>query len=208
MNSRMVSQKTVERLAVYRRILEDCLASGKTSIHSHELATRSGSTPPQVRRDLMQIKLSGTPRHGYKVKSLLESIIHYLTGSKVQRIALVGAGNLGRALLSFFSKGHSHLAVVAAFDSDPAKYGRVVHGCHCYHTDEMERVIEREKIQLALICVPASEAQKVAERLVDAGVKGLTNFSALSLRLPPQVYVEDIDLGAVLEKVAYFATNH
>ena len=94
---------------------------------------------------------------------------------------------------------------VAAFDSDPEKIGRVIHGCRCYAAEQMTAVVAREEIHIAVITVPAAEAQAVCDQLVLAGVKGILNFAPVRLRVPAGLHVENIDLTMSLEKVAYFA---
>jgi len=120
-------------------------------------------------------------------------------------LALVGVGNLGRAMLAYFQGRRPRLSIVAAFDSDPAKYGRVIQGCRCYSLDQMEEIVRDARITVGVITVPASEAQRIANRLVSSGVTGIINYAPVPLWAPPHVYVEDIDMTMSLEKVAYFA---
>jgi redox-sensing transcriptional repressor len=136
---------------------------------------------------------------------LTRAIGNYLDAPQGQSVALVGVGNLGKAILSYFSGRRPRLSIEAAFDTDPAKANRVVHGCRCYPLDEMERVIRSRGIELGMLTVPADQAQGVAEKLVRAGVRGILNFAPIRLSLPEEVHVEDIDMTMSLEKVAFFA---
>jgi redox-sensing transcriptional repressor len=178
---------------------------GIRSIYSHQIAVRAGVSPAQVRRDLMAVGYSGSPNRGYEASELLHSIEDFLYDPVGQNVALVGIGNLGRAILAFFSSRRRRLNVVAAFDTDPAKVNQVVHGCRSYPMHELPRVIHEQDIRVAIITVPADAAQGVAEQLVEAGVRGLLNFAPVTLRCAAQVYVEHMDLSVSLEKVAFFA---
>jgi len=203
----MTPERTIGRLSLYRRLLRMALGDGTDSMYSHQLAERAGTTPAQVRRDLTYVGYSGNPRRGYDVRELLESIEAFLSPAKAERVALVGIGNLGRALLAFFRGRQPKLNITAAFDRDPDKTGRVIHGCRCYPVGRLAEVLAAEGIRTAILAVPASEAQRAADLLVNAGVQGILNFAPIPLRVPVAVFVEGIDMTMALEKVAYFAAN-
>jgi redox-sensing transcriptional repressor len=107
--------------------------------------------------------------------------------------------------MAYFTGRRPNLSIVAAFDNDPYKADRVIHGCRCYVLEDLDRVIREEDIRVAIIAVPATEAQAVADLLVRAGVAGMLNFAPVRLHVPSHIYVEDIDMTMSLEKVAYFA---
>jgi len=201
----MRSERTIGRLSLYRRLLRELESAGVNNIYSQELARMAGVTAAQVRRDIMAIGYSGSPARGYDVHALGESIGDYLDAPGGQGVALVGIGNLGRAIMAFFSGRRPRLAIVAAFDADPYKVNRVIHGCRCYPAEEIGQVVREQNITVGIITVPASEAQNVAETLVRAGVRGILNFAPVPLRVPAGVYVEQIDMTMALEKVAFFA---
>ncbi len=203
----MPSAKTIGRLSLYRRVLLNLQDSGTRNVYSHELARLSGGTAAQVRRDMMVIGYSGSPTKGYDVDDLLVSIDQFLDAPDGARVCLVGVGNLGRALLAFFGARSRSLEIVAAFDSDPYKSGRVIHGCRCYAMDELEETVSAESIAVGVIAVPSEAAQTVADRLIRAGVGGLLNFAPIALHTPANIYREDIDLTMSLEKVAFFAKS-
>ena len=203
--AKRVSAKTVGRLSLYRRLLARLQSEGTKNVYSHELATIAGCTAAQLRRDIMAIGYSGNPIHGYDVEQLIESIGRFLDARETIGVALVGVGNLGRAILHYFAGRRPKLAIVAAFDSDPQKAGRVIHDCRCYDVAEMPRIIGEKGIALAIITVPGDQAQRVADILIMAGVRGILNFAPAPLRTPKWVYVEDLDMTTSLEKVAYFA---
>lgn len=203
-----ISEKTVGRLCQYRRYLTELAADGVSSVYSHQIASCTGGSSAQVRRDIMALGYSGSPTKGYIVADLAESIAEYLDAPEGQRVALVGIGNLGRALLAFFANRRPRLSIVAAFDSDASKAGRVIHGCRCYADYDMARVIEKERVAIGIIAVPVEAARRVADDLVAAGVRGLLNFAPAPLEAPKHVYVEDIDVTMSLEKVAFFSRRN
>ncbi|OHB55992.1 MAG: hypothetical protein A2Y07_06315 [Planctomycetes bacterium GWF2_50_10] len=200
-----VSQKTIGRLSLYRRLLQALANKGVKYIYSHQIAVIASATAAQVRRDWMAIGYSGSPTKGYEVAELIDAIGKFLDSPKEQKVALVGIGNLGRAILIFFAGRRPKLNIVAAFDNDPYKVNRVIHGCKCYHIDQLKTVSDETGIDVGIVAVPASEAQKAAEKMVAAGIKGILNFAPTPLRVGNNVYVEDIDMTMSLEKVAFFA---
>ena len=195
---------TIGRLSLYRRLLQEQLAAGARQVYSHQLARLAVSTPAQVRRDLMTIGFSGSPRKGYAIQELVDAIHAVLARSVETAVALVGVGNLGRALLAYYAN-RQPVRFAAAFDRAPEKTGRILHGCRCYPIEQLAAVIEREGIHVGVVAVPASEAQSVADQLVLAGVKGMLNFAPIRLRVPTGMYVENVDLMMALDKVAYYA---
>jgi redox-sensing transcriptional repressor len=203
----MTPERTVGRLSLYRRLLVSMRTRGARNVFSHELASAAGVTAAQVRRDMMVVGCSGSPARGYDVPELIEHIGLFLDSQEPEGVALVGVGNIGRAMMTYFEGRRPKLKVVAAFDRDPAKINRVVHGCRCYPVEEMADVVAAKSIRVAVLAVPAEVAQDVADVLVRAGVRGLLNFAPVALRVPELVYVEDIDVTTSLEKVAFFARH-
>lgn len=197
--------RTVGRLSLYRRILNQLHEAGVQFVRSHELAQMSGTTAAQVRKDFMYTDYAGSPRRGYSVEGLLASVSGLLDRPEGQAAALVGAGNLGRAILAFFSGRRPKLRIAAAFDNDPAKTGRAIEGCPCHPLSKMPEVIVREGIDVGIVATPAEAAQDVADRLVESGVGGILNFAPVSLSVPSGVHVEDVDMTVALEKTAFFA---
>ena len=199
------SDRTIGRLSIYRRLLSERLAEKKEHIYSHELSKATGASAAQVRRDLMVVGYNGSPTKGYEVVELIRSIGSFLDGSGSEGVAIVGLGNLGRAILTYFAGRRPNLAIVAVFDNDPHKTGRVIQGCRCYAMSDLDGTVRKAGIATAILAVPANEAQKVAEALVRAGIKGILNFAPCHLRLPKGVYMTNMDFTASLEKVAFFA---
>jgi redox-sensing transcriptional repressor len=199
--------RTIGRLSLYRRILRDLVPHGIHQIYSHQLAQVAHVTPAQVRRDLMMIGFSGNPAHGYNASAMTDLLTRVLDGEVEQVAVLVGAGNLGHAILAYFLGQPAHLRMVAAFDTDPNKAGRIVQGCRCHALSDLSRIVAEEKATIGIITVPAGEAQRIADALVAAGIRGLVNFAPEPLRVSGHVYVEDVDLAASFERVAFFARN-
>jgi redox-sensing transcriptional repressor len=197
--------KTVGRLSLYRRLLKQVNQRDASHVFSHTLADMAGVTAAQVRRDLMTVGCCGTPTKGYAVAGLIDQITAFLNPPGRQHVALVGVGNLGRALLAYFPARRPQTRIVAAFDNDPQKAGRVILGCRCHPVAEMAELIRAQAVSAVIIAVPANAAQEAAETAVQAGARGILNFAPVPLRLPPEIYVEDIDISTSLDKVMYFA---
>lgn len=197
-------ERTVERISEYRRTLLNCLADGKTHIYSHELAQMHHNTAVQVRRDIMFIGYSSMQRKGYDVQELIDVIGKILDSEKVLNVAVVGIGNLGRAITSYFMGKRSKLNIVASFDVDSSKVDRVIAGVKCYASNRLQEIIREKNISIAIITVPADQAREIAESLHLAGVKGLLNFTTVPLNVSPEVYIDEYDMVTSLEKVAYF----
>ncbi|MBN2210020.1 MAG: redox-sensing transcriptional repressor Rex [Sedimentisphaerales bacterium] len=199
------SEKTIARLSLYRRCLRELAQGGSHHTYSHELAKLAGVTAAQVRRDLMVVGYDGSPRRGYEVKGLYQSIGQFLDGAIEQKAVLIGVGNLGRAILAYFHGKTPNLEIVAAFDNDPQKIDRVVMSCRCFSMTCIEEIIARERVQTAIITVPADEAQRVTDVVIQAGVQGILNFAPVRLQVPAGVFVEQMDMAVALQKVAYFS---
>jgi len=199
------SPRAIARLSLYRRLLLPRLAEGLDRVYSHELARAAGVSAAQVRRDMMELGHLGSPKSGYEVRRLLEDIAGCIDAPAIQQVALAGIGNLGRAILAYFSRGGSRLKIVAAFDIEPQKTDRVLLGCRCYRVDQLEDVIRSDRITVGIIAVPAEAAQDTANRFVAAGITGILNFAPLPIKVPPSVFVDNVDIAVRLETVAYFA---
>jgi redox-sensing transcriptional repressor len=200
-----VSEKVIHRVILYKKLLKNLQEEKVRNIFSHKLAVLAGRTPAQVRRDLMIIGYNGSTVSGYNVDELLKSIELYLSKPEGQNVALVGLGNLGRAILDYCYGRNSKITIVASFDNDPAKINRIIHGCRCYHIDELEKVIIDLKVEVAIITVPTEFAQSIAVRLVNSGVRGFLNYSPVRLYLPEDIYIENRDMMMAVEKASYFA---
>lgn len=200
-----ISIRTVGRLSLYRRLLSARDDEASKYIYSHELAAMSGGTAVQVRRDLMALGCTGNTAKGYSRAALVRRIGRFLDDPNGVNVALVGIGNLGRAILAFFAGQQIKLTVVAAFDKDPAKAGKVIHGCRCYRMDQLKRIAKQKDIRAGIIAVPVEAGPEAARQLAEAGVTGILNFAPVRLGLEAPVHVQDIDITTALETTAYFA---
>lgn len=204
MKASLLPEKTVERLSEYRRTLLDCLAQGKTHIFSHEIAHLHNITAVQVRRDIMFIGYSSSQRKGYDVHELINVIGKILDSEEGQNVAVIGMGNLGRAITHYFMGKRSKLNIVAAFDVDDNKVDRVISGVKCYAIKSLPDILKELNISIALLTVPSDAAVDTTEKLVSAGIQGILNFTTLPLNVPENVYLEEYDMITSLEKVAYY----
>ena len=201
-----VPEVTVARLSLYLRCLSDLEEEGIEVISSAELGKRCGINPAQIRKDLAYFGEFGTRGVGYYVKDLKEDIKRIIGLDKEWEVALVGVGNLGRALLSYHGFKRHGFKITAAFDKvvDEERKSVMPPDCTLYHADEMEEIIRKKRLKIAIIAVHYSEAQKVADRLVKAGIKGILNFAPVRLKVPKNVTVRHIDLGIELEVLTFF----
>ena len=199
-----IPHKTIERLSQYRRALLLVKAKGKTHIFSHEIAEIQHITAVQVRRDLMLIGYSGNLRKGYKIQDLVDLIGQIIDTPEGQRVAIFGLGNLGRALTYYLSGRRENLYVKATFDVDPDKIGKSFEGVPCYGLDKVKEVVARENISIGVITVPAEHAKAVKNLAIEAGIKGILNYTPFPMEVPEGVFLEEYDMITSLEKVAFY----
>ncbi len=199
----MLPVKTIERLVLYKRLLSLVVREGQKYIYSHQLAHLADNTPAQVRRDLMQIGYASQSKQGYHVEQLIDRIREILENGHKQRIVLAGVGNLGRAFLSYFGYRQPAFEIVAAFDNDENKTGRVIAGCRCFPVDQMENKIRELDAAIGIITVPADAAQNIADRMVESGIRAILNFAPFPIRVPDFVLRGQLDITMELEKLAF-----
>jgi redox-sensing transcriptional repressor len=200
--------KTVERLSEYRRTLLDCLKEKKNFIFSHDLAARLHITAVQVRRDLMLIGYSSVLRKGYDVRELIDTIGKIIDSKESLNVAIIGIGNLGRAVAGYFKGKRSKLNLVASFDNDPQKVNKVISGVKCYSYNDLQKILKELDIRIAILTVPPDFAREIVEDLVRFGIKGILNFTTIPLNVPSEVYLEEYDMITSMEKVAYFVKEN
>lgn len=201
-------EKTVERLSQYRRALNNCLAEGQTRIYSHELAVLLNITAVQVRRDIMFIGYSSIQRKGYDIKDLIGVISKIIDTKEPLNVAVVGYGNLGKAITTYFIGNRPKLNLVAAFDIDPKKIGQRLNNIPCYSIERLREIISNKDISIAVLTVPTSSAKEMAKVLTQTGIKGILNFTTVNLNLKEDIYLEEYDMITSLEKVAYFVKHN
>jgi redox-sensing transcriptional repressor len=202
-NEPRLSRASVARLSLYLRSLEEFSRHGLDNISSGRLGESLGVTDAQVRKDLACLGNLGHPGVGYPVPELTAAIRHVLGIDRTWRIALAGVGNLARALLRYRGFREQGFRIVALFDADPTKIGQVVEGLQVHAPEQMSEVIAASGAELGALSVPSEVAQRVADQLAAAGVRGILNFAPVVLRLPPGVCLVSVDLTVQLEQLAF-----
>lgn len=207
MTNAKLPPRTVERLSKYRRILDKYKDLEEAHIHSHKLAALLNLTPEQVRRDLMLIGINGNRRKGYCIKMLVDVIGHIIDRQCSQKVALVGIGNLGKAVLNFIRKAGTRMNIAAAFDIDSNKVNTNIAGVHCYDLALAESVIQKEQIKIAILTVPPDAASQTVQLLLQSGIKGILNFTSVPLDVPSGIYTKDYDIITSLEEIGFFIAD-
>jgi redox-sensing transcriptional repressor len=202
-----VSLQTVERLSVYRKVLEELDRDGAEYIHSHELAALVGVTPAQLRRDLASFGTFGNIARGYNVYQMSRTISRILGTDGTQTVALFGVGDLGRALLSYrgFEERGFHIAV--AFDVDGEKVGRVFAGRRCYHVDHLEEVLREFDAHMAILASRPEGLQTLVDRVCGSGVHAILNFVPKRVNVPAGCFIEETDIASKLELLSFLARS-
>lgn len=202
--SNKLPPRTVERLSKYRRLLDRFKDLEEAHIYSHKLAALLNLTPEQVRRDLMLIGLTGNHRKGYNIKALIRMIGNTIDREEGHKVALIGIGNLGKAVLGFIRKADTKMDIVAAFDIDKNKIDTRIAGVPCYGLHEAEKVIRSEQIHIAILTVPPEAAAVTTTLLLQSGIRGILNFTSVHLDVPQDIYLKDYDIITSLEEIGFF----
>jgi redox-sensing transcriptional repressor len=153
----------------------------------------------------MLIGYSTVHRKGYDVKELINSISEIIDPEETVNVAVIGVGNFGRAIAGYFKGKRSKLNLVASFDNDPQKINKTISGIKCYPYSEAEKLINELNIRIAILTVPPELAREITAEIVRFGIKGILNFTTISLNVPPDVHLEEYDMITSLEKVVYFS---
>lgn len=204
---RKVADSTVRRLSLYLRYLEEFEDQGIATISSEALASRGGTTSAQVRKDLSFFGSFGKRGLGYAVPELSRRLREILGLGRRYRVAMIGAGKIGSALVQYRGFRQRGFDIVAIYDSDPAKVGRQWNGLSVQHIDALEAELARRPVDMAVLVTPAESAQVVTDRLVHAGVKAILNFAPVQLSVPDDVEVKTVNLALELETLSYALAN-
>jgi len=197
------SRASVGRLSLYLRRLERLQREGAPTVSSGQLGEALGVTDAQVRKDLAYLGNLGHPGVGYPTAELIAAIRRALGVDREWRVALVGVGNLARALLRYRGFQQRGFRIVALFDTDPAKVGQRIDGLEVHPLEAMPAVLSATGAELGVLTVPSEAAQAVADALAAAGVRGVLNFAPIILRLPAHVSLVSVDLTVQLEQLAF-----
>ncbi len=206
MPGRNISKSVIKRLPVYLRILDQYIKRKVEIISSKDLSHESGFSAEQIRKDLAYFGAFGTRGAGYNTDYLREKIIKIIGLEQTINTIIVGAGNLGTALTRYNSAKNPYVDVAAVFDTDPNLAGNTIDGVKIYPYEEIPRFINTNRIKVAIISVPASAAQDVADLVVEHGVKSILNFAPVKLNVPEEVHVHNADLTLELQSIIYYSS--
>lgn len=189
-----VPEPTLKRLPLYLRLVRELSTAGRTAVSCTEIGAELRLDPTQVRKDLEAAGIAGRPKIGYLVANIVEGIEEFLGWKNVNEAFLVGAGNMGSALLGYRKFEECGLKIIAAFDQDPLKVGTQIQGKHVLALEKLPGLAKRMHILLGVLTVPAPVAQKTAELMIQGGIRAIWNFAPVRLRLPENIIIHNEDL--------------
>ncbi len=196
-------EQSIIRIAKYKNALTRFKALGFNKVFSDNLADALGVSPAQVRKDFSLFGIEGKKRGGFNVSDLIVQLQNLLGQTTIHDVVVVGAGNIGNALMKYTGFDKAGVKITAIFDVDPQKVNRTA-AIPILPIEEMKDFIRKKKIKLGIIAVPESFAQMILDEMVSANIKGILNFAPLGLKVPEDVFINNIDLLAEIEKVIYF----
>ncbi|MCX6978742.1 MAG: redox-sensing transcriptional repressor Rex [Verrucomicrobia bacterium] len=199
-----IPRKTVYRLSLYYRALQRLRTNKMLTVSSAALAKAAGVKPTQLRKDLTHFGQFGTRGLGYSVETLSKQLTDMLGTTRLQPVILVGAGNLGAALLRYHGFAKEGFEVVAAFDLNVSKVRARQLGVKLLPMKDLESCVRGQQIKMAILTVPGNVAQEVTNLLVEAGLLAILNFAPIILQVPDKVVVNNVDLAIELENLSYF----
>lgn len=199
-----ISELTTNRLSVYLRCLNELAAAGIKTTSSDDLARRFHLNSAQIRKDLAYFGEFGVRGVGYTVEILITHLTKILGLDKEHRVAIIGAGRLGTALADYYEYSQTNFTVVALFDSDKEKVGKKIGKNLVHDISDFAKIVEKEKIDVTVIAVPAKFAQEVLEKVTATGIKAILNFAPTPLKYDEKTKVKTVDLTISLESLSYF----
>ena len=199
-----IPQVVVERLPIYARALATLEGEGRELVSSQEMGTRLGITPAQIRKDLSYFGRFGKQGRGYNVWKLSGELRQILGLDRQWRLALVGVGRLGRAILGYSGLAPQGFRPVEAFDIDPELVGQRVDSLTIRSTDELEAVLQTNPVDIGIVAVPARAAQEVIDRLVRCGVRAILNYAPVAAQVPRGVQLRQIDPVLAMESMTFY----
>lgn len=199
----LVNKKIIMRLLQYKNVLSRLKKLGFIKIFSDNIADSSGTTPAQVRKDFSVYGISGSKRGGYNIDELIIELNKILGKDKITSVIVIGAGNLGAALINYKFFEKENIKIIAGFDIDSKKINESA-PTPIYHLDKMAEFIKKNNIRIAVITTPHIAAQQITDTLIEAGIKGILNFSPAQIKGPEEVIIQDIHLQTELESLIYF----
>jgi redox-sensing transcriptional repressor len=193
---KIAAAPSIRRLPSYLHIIRQLQGEGGEYVSGTTIAQELNLEPIQVRKDLAITGITGKPKKGYPVETLINAIERFLRWDSKRNAVLVGAGNLGTALIGYREFRLHGLNLVAAFDKNPQKTGSLIHGVQVLPADAMEMEVRALKVKTAILTVPSPSAQETADILVRAGIEGIWNFTNIKLKVPESVAVQKEDLSS------------
>ncbi|HLR74152.1 MAG TPA: redox-sensing transcriptional repressor Rex [Virgibacillus sp.] len=206
MKQNKIPQATAKRLPLYYRFLNNLNHQGKTRVSSKELSKAVKVDSATIRRDFSYFGALGKKGYGYNVEYLLEFFRKTLDQDELTEVALIGVGNLGTAFLNYNFLRNNNTKIMMAFDADPSKVSQEIGGVPVYHIDQLQEKLDG--IEVAILTVPVKEAERMTEKLVEAGVIGILNFTPARITVPDHVRVHHIDLAVELQALVYFLKHY
>lgn len=200
---RKIPETAIGRLSMYRRALSRMASSGCKYVSSADLSAATGFTAAQIRKDLTHFGQFGVPGMGYEVCRLESAISKILGAGLPWRLALVGVGNLGSALLTYRPFKEEGFSIVAVFDNDLVKVGKRWEGVQIEDASRIEEVCRERGVDIGIVTVPADAAQSVVSALVDGGVRAILNFAPRRVEVPEGVRLRNVDLAVELEALCF-----
>ncbi|WP_432447569.1 redox-sensing transcriptional repressor Rex [Bacillus cereus] len=207
MDQQKIPQATAKRLPLYYRFIQNLSLSGKQRVSSAELSEAVKVDSATIRRDFSYFGALGKKGYGYNVNYLLSFFRETLDQDDITRVALIGVGNLGTAFLHYNFTKNNNTKIEMAFDVSEEKVGTEIGGIPVYHLDELEERLSND-IQVAILTVPATVAQAVADRLAETSVHGILNFTPARLNVSENIRIHHIDLAVELQTLVYFLKNY
>ena len=202
----MSTKSKIQRLILYRIALIHFKSLGFKRIFSYNIAREVGVSPEQVRKDFSEFKIRGNKKAGYDIEELLEQFDRIFQKDKEHGVILVGMGNIGHALANYPGFKTSGIVIKAAFDIDPAKT-ELTGSMPVYPLENLPSYVKSNNIRIAVLAVPFSSAQSVANLMVDSGIKGIMNFTYANLRVPAGVHVIYLSLTNTLESLIFLTSQ-
>ncbi|MBN2984269.1 MULTISPECIES: redox-sensing transcriptional repressor Rex [Cohnella] len=199
-----ISEVVVRRLPIYLRYLDELHRSDVQTVSSQDLGEKLDLNPAQIRKDLAYFGDFGRKGVGYNVPYLIEKIRHILKLDRPLFVALVGTGNLGRALCNYNMYLKENMKITAVFDREPSQIGKTINNLTILPMEKLNETVKEKNITIGIITVPASEAQNVADQFVAAGIRGILNFAPTVIRTPPDTRLHQSDFTADLFSLAYY----